>query len=326
MKRLELHLSKAKRVGIVGHRKPDGDCIGACLALQHYLEQRYPRLTVMAFLEEIPTAFTCVEGIEKLQTKLPKDPSFDLMISVDCSDQTRHGRFYELFASAGLRVNIDHHISNLQFGDINEVQPQVSATCELLYELMDPQAVDSQTAMALYLGIAHDTGVFRYSNTSRRTLQIAGELIAYGFPFYDLIDRTFYQRTWTQNRLMGAVLSNSQCYFGGQLMISYADAGVFTQLGAALTDTDGIVEQLRITEGVRVAVAFFETQDGSYKVSLRATDDTDVAAVAVKYGGGGHRKAAGFTSRLAAQELIRVLTEEFSVLWRLQTEKTAAAK
>lgn len=315
MKLLDSQFMQAERVGVVGHVKPDGDCIGACLALYHYLHNRYPKLKVMVFLEEVPEVFQFLEGANQIFTEPPEDSGFDIFISVDCSDQSRHGKFFDLFEHAKLRVNIDHHISNLQFGDINEVRQDVSASCEVLYELFNPEGIDRKTAMALYLGIVHDTGMFRYSNTSRRTLEIAGDLISYGFPFYDLIDKTFYQKTWVQNRLMGCVVANSSCYLDGQLIISYADGKLFEELQAGLSDTEGIIEHLRTTKGVRVAVAFFETKDHQFKVSLRATDDTDVSAIALKYGGGGHKKAAGFTSGLKPQALIETLTNEFSGLW-----------
>lgn len=304
-------LENAKSIGIAGHLRPDGDCVGACLSWCQYIEKAFPRARVQVFLERIPEVFLFLKKSGEVITDYPefKEP-FDVFFSLDCSDPERLGRAGEYFRTAACKVNIDHHISNSIFGDFNYVEPQRSATCEVLYELMEPDLISCSIAEALYVGIIHDTGVFHHNSTSRRTLEIAGELISYDIPFSDIIDDTFYRKTLIQNKLLGTCLVRSRLLEDGKIIASYTTCEDMEKYNAVASDLEGIVNQLRITSGVEAAIFLHELEKGVYKASMRANTDIDLACTALKFGGGGHKMAAGCTIEGSVDSILEKLVEE----------------
>jgi phosphoesterase RecJ-like protein len=180
-------------------------------------------------------------------------------------------------------------------GDVNYVKPEASSTSELIYELMEEESVDEDIAKAVYIGIIHDTGIFQYSNTSPNTLRIAAKLIEYGFDFPTIIDETFYEKTYTQNQLLGRALLESIIFMDGRCIVSCIDKKTLDFYNATSKDLEGIVSQLRIIKGVECAVFMYEIGTLEYKVSLRSCKYIDVAKVASYFGGGGHIRAAGCT-------------------------------
>ena len=188
----------AKRIGISGHIRPDGDCVGSCLALYQYLRKCMPDSEVKVYLEQPADIFREIEGFSLICSEFPDEQPFDVYFALDCA-QDRLGGAEKYFAQAAKKINIDHHISNPGCGDVNYVMPKVGSTCELIYDLMDKEQLDKGMAMAIYIGMIHDTGVFQYSNTTPDTLRKAAELIRFGFDFPRLIEETFYQKTYAQS-------------------------------------------------------------------------------------------------------------------------------
>ena len=184
----------ANRIGISGHIRPDGDCVGAVLGLKQYLGKCLPDAQIKVFLERPSDIFREIDGFEEINSDFPEEEAFDVYFALDCGAE-RLGGAEKYYRTAAKKINIDHHISNTGTGDLNYIQPQVGSTCELLYDLMEPEYLDSNIAMALYIGIIHDTGVFQYSNTTPATLEKGAKLISYGFDFPRLIQETFYQKT-----------------------------------------------------------------------------------------------------------------------------------
>lgn len=283
----------AKSIVVSGHIRPDGDCIGSCLAMYLYLKKALPESKVKVFLEEPPQVFECIRGFDEIDDTYIVDGNADVFIALDC-EKSRLGESEEIFDNAKKRINIDHHVSNERgSGDINYVIPGVSSTAELVYDLIDKQYMDEEIAKAVYVGIVHDTGIFKYSNTSPKTLRIAAELIEYGFDFPDMIDRTFYEKTYAQNQLLGRALLESIIFMDGKCIVSAIDKKTLDFYNASSKDLDGIVNQLRITKGVECAIFMYETGNLEYKVSLRSCKYVDVSKVAAFFGGGGHVRAAG---------------------------------
>ncbi len=283
----------AKKIFISGHVRPDGDCTGSCLAMYLYLKKALPHADVTVALEEPSSVFACIKGFEQIDSTYVVDGEVDVFIALDC-EKSRLGGAEEIFANAGKRINIDHHISNERgCGDINYVIPGFSSTAELVYNLFDKQYMDEEIAKAVYIGIAHDTGVFKYSNTSPETLRIAAELIEYGFDFPAVIDETFYEKTYAQNQLLGRALLESIMFMGGKCIVSAIDKKTLDFYSATSKDLEGIVNQLRVTKGVECAIFMYETGNLEYKVSLRSCKYVDVSKVAAFFGGGGHVRAAG---------------------------------
>ncbi len=311
-------ISSEQTIGISGHIKPDGDCFGSTMALYCYLKQEFPDRQIDLYLEMIPNSFRFfsftdeIKTKEKMEGKLESLPSYDLFISLDCGSPDRLGFVEGLLKKAKHTVNIDHHISNTSFGEVNHVVAHASSTCEVLFDLFDEDKLTDEIAKALYLGIVHDTGVFKYSNTSRHTMEIAGKLMEKGIPFSQIIDETFYEKSYTQNLLIGKCVLDSTLFLDGQVIATHLEQSTIEEYGADPAELEGIVDQLRITSGIDVAIFIHETVDGEYKVSLRANnrDVVDVSKIAVHFGGGGHVKAAGCTMKGTYQEIYDKLLEQ----------------
>ena len=307
-------VKEAKTIGISGHVRPDGDCVGSVMGLYLYLKKLCKDARIQVMIEEPADIFHCISGVSEISSDFqPVTEQFDVFIALDC-EKSRLGEAEKFFDSAKKTVNIDHHISNAAgCGDVNYVVPTASSASELVYQVMeDKSAIDEEIAKALYIGIIHDTGVFQYSNTSPQTLEIAAKLIGYGFDFPKLIDRTFYEKTFVQNRIMGQVLTESRLYLGGKCIVGVADIAMMEKYRANTKDLDGIVSQLRNTKGVECALFLYEMKEKEYKASLRASGDVDMAKVASCFGGGGHVKAAGVTMQGDVQEIIEKLIAEIA--------------
>ncbi len=288
--------SKAGRIGISGHIRPDGDCVGAVLALQQYLRKCLPDAKVKVFLEKPAEIFKELKGFDEICSDFPEEQPFDVFFALDCGAE-RLGGAEKYFRAAKKRINIDHHVSNPGTGDLNEVRPKVGSVCEVLYDLMDLEMLDEELAKALYIGIIHDTGVFQYSNTTPRTLQKGAKLISYGFDFPRLIQETFYSKTYMQAQIMGRALMESIRFLDGSCIVSAVDKKTMDFYGAEAKDMEGIVNQLRNIKGISCAIFMYQTGTQEYKVSLRSDECVDVARVASFFGGGGHARAAGCTMR-----------------------------
>lgn len=282
----------AETIGISGHVRPDGDCVGSVMGLYLYLKKALPDAHIDVYLEQPADIFGCIQDIDAIRSDFKTDIKYDVFLALDCNAE-RLGDAEPIYENAKKRINIDHHVSNAGCGDINVIEPERSSTCELLYELMEEDKIDVETAKALYIGMIHDTGVFKYSNTSPRTLQIAADLIKFGFDFPKLIDETFYEKTYVQTQIMGRAILESIRFLNGRCIVSMVDKKTMNFYQAGPKDLDGIINQLRIVKGVECAVFMYEVEPMGYKVSLRSNGGVDVAAIAVKFGGGGHVRAAG---------------------------------
>lgn len=302
---LDQILKNAKNVGITGHVRPDGDCTGSTLALYNYIRTNYPKTCPKLFLEETDPAFNYLKGIDEILHEPVKDAGFDVFFVLDCATQDRIKPFIDMFNAAAKTVCIDHHVTNEGiFADINEIQPDASSTCEVLYGLLDESRINRDIAECLYTGIIHDTGVFKYECTSEKTLNIAGRLINYGFDFTSIIDNSFYARTFEASKALGIALSKSVLFDDGFGIYSILTPDEVKEVNAAPSDLGGIVEQLRLTAGVEIAALIY-SGDGAKKISLRSKKTVDVSGLAAKYGGGGHVRAAGFTSFKGYDEILK---------------------
>ncbi len=305
---LDQEIKGAKRIGIAGHIRPDGDCVGSCLGLGLYLRENYPELeAVDIHLESVPEKFRVLEGTETICTSCP-EKTYDVFFSLDCGDIGRLGNAAEYLKTAGKVICVDHHISNHGFGDVQFIEPAASSTSELIYLLLDDAKLSVSAAKALYMGIAHDTGVFQYSCTSRRTMEIAGKLMEKGFDFNELLDQTFFQKTYLQNQILGRALLESMLLMDGKCIISALRKKDLDFYGVTSEDLDGIVSQLRNTTGVEVAIFLYETAIQEFKVSLRSNGKVDVSRVASYFGGGGHVRAAGCTMQGSVYDVLNNLT------------------
>ncbi len=291
---LDLELKDVKSVAIAGHVRPDGDCIGSCMALYHYITDNYKDVAVNVFLEEVPSKFYYIDKADKvIKHSITSAYTADLFISIDCGDKERLGFAACLLDRVKKSLNIDHHISNTNFADVNWINPDASAACEILCEIFPEELIGYNTAVALFTGIIHDTGVFKYSNTTRSTFNAAGMLVSKGVPSTDIINESFYQKTYIQNQILGRALLESIMFYDKKCIFTVVSQKDMDFYGVSSADLDGIVNQLVITEGVELAIFMYETDVHQYKVSLRSNKYIDVSKVASQFGGGGHVRAAG---------------------------------
>jgi len=301
-------LAQVKTVAIAGHTRPDGDCTGSCMALYNYIINNYKETKVDVYLEPIAGAYKVIKNTQAIKSSYDEEISYDLFIALDSSELKRLEGAGKYFISASKTICIDHHISNNGFADENHIVPESSSTCEVLYDLLEDQKVNLDIAEALYIGILSDTGCFRHSNTSGKTLNTVGRLISKGVRFSMLIDEVFYQKTFMQNQLLGRCLIESMLLLDGRCIVSVVSKEILDFYRAGSKDLEGVIDQLRVTKGVEAAVLLTETGPFSYKISMRSNGAVDVNKVASYYGGGGHILAAGSQMTGSKHDVINNLT------------------
>lgn len=301
-------LKDVKSVGITGHIRPDGDCTGSVLALYNYILENMPEIDVDLYLEQPGSEFYYLKNIDKIKN-IPEDKKYDVFFVLDCSSLDRIEPFISCFNNASKTVCIDHHVSNTGFTDLSKIEPQASSACEVLYGTMDADKISRNVAECIYTGIIHDTGVFKYSCTSKKTMEIAGEMMEKGIDYSDIIDNTFYKKTYVQNQILGRALLESVLFYDGKCIFTTVTMDEMEFYGVTGRELGGIVEQLRLTDGVEVAIFLYQTGEEEYKVSLRSKKKIDVAAIATQFGGGGHVRAAGYTAKGSVYQIINSIGE-----------------
>lgn len=286
-------VEQAQTVAILGHVRPDGDCIGSALGLLNYLQEQYPQKTIQVYLEKPAKKFSYLLHFDSISQELDPELVYDLCICLDSGDVERLGPYAVYLEHAKESICLDHHITNGGFAKVNVVEAQVSSTCEVLYGFLDDDKISRATAECFYTGIIHDTNVFKNSNTSAKTMEVAGRMMTKGINFGKIIDDSFFHKTYVQNQILGRALLESITILQGACIFSAVRLKDMEFYGVDCSDLDGIVDQLRVTEGVECAIFLHETENHVYKVSMRSNNYVDVSAIAAYFGGGGHIRAAG---------------------------------
>ncbi|MBR5650539.1 DHH family phosphoesterase [Pseudobutyrivibrio sp.] len=314
-------ISNSKTIAISGHIRPDGDCVGSCMAVYNYIATYFPEVDVHVYLDPIPNIFKFLKNTDKIEDihTLSEDTVFDLYIALDCSEGSRLGDACAFFEKATHTVCIDHHMTNGGFAEFSYIIPDDSSTCELVYNQFGKDKITKDIAECLYLGIIHDTGVFQYSCTTEATMAAAGFLMTKGIDYPKICTDTYYAKTMIQNKMLGTALLNCKTFDDGKIIAAVITAEDMAEYGAQSKHLEGIVQQLRDTTGVEVAVFLYELEDGDFKGSTRATGDVDLTVITGKYGGGGHKKAAGFSVNTKEPwtiiaEIVEMIEEQFKQL------------
>lgn len=299
-------LNGARTVGISGHERPDGDSIGSCMAAALYIRKAMPGARVDVFCQELPASLKKnIPGSDTVISDGRSDVAgYDCFIAIDTGKE-RLAEAEQHFDRAAKTINIDHHISNHGTGTVNCIDPAASSACEVLYGLLDPSLLDRDIARCLYIGMVTDSGVFRYSNTSRRTMEIAGKLLEYCPDFPEIVSEVFFEKSFLQQKVIGRVLNNCKEMAGGRLIAGLLSYGEMQEMGADQNDLDGLSAQLNLTTGAEAAVFISGLDEERYRASLRSGKNVDVAAVSAAFGGGGHTRAAGFSFTGDPEEVIR---------------------
>ena len=306
-------LNGKKSVALGGHIRPDGDCVGSCMGLYLYLREQYPQIETDVYLEYIPQSYRFIRNTEDVRSEIRQGQIYDLFICLDCGDEERLGFSAPLFADALQTCCIDHHASNRSFADYNEIVADASSTSELVYHLLDKEKISRSCAEALYMGIAHDTGVFRYSCTRPETMEAAAELLRKGINGSEIIEKTFYEKTYVQNQLLGLALLESILILDKRCIVTWITKKNMAFFKALPSDMDGIVNQLKQTKDMEVALFLYETETQLFKVSLRSRDKVDVSKIATYFGGGGHVKAAGFTMAGTVHDVVNNVSHQIAL-------------
>lgn len=312
MTNLDVFLAEADTIAIAGHVRPDGDCVGSCLATYNYIKTYYPHAKVDLYLEPIPNIFKFMKRSEEIQSEWPDDRSYELFVAQDCGDTSRLGNAAKYFETAAHTICVDHHVSNQSFAEHNYIFPDASSTSELIFELLPYERIDREIAECIYTGIIHDTGVFQYSSTSRRTMEIAGKLMEKGIDFSRIVDETFFTKTYNQNQIMGLALVKSKLHLNGACISSVITKEEMKEYDVLPKHLDGIVSQLRVTKDVEAAIFLYELLDGEFKISTRSKNLVDLSQIAVKYGGGGHKRAAGFSMKGEPEQIVRTIVADIA--------------
>lgn len=288
-------LEGANTIAIAGHTNPDGDAIGACLALGLSLQKIGK--TPVILLENYAAKYDVIPGKEMILEETAYDSlSPDVFVALDCGDQERLGKAASVFERAGISMNLDHHPSNRHFGMYHYVDDKASSTSEIIYRLLDcGLPLEKDIASGLYAGLIYDTGGFRHTSTGVETMRIAGDLLSYGIPFNDIYFRFFDSRSFSELKIMGRALTNAQSYFDGKVVCSTITTQEIADCKGTNQELDSVINYLNGVEGTAVVCFLYEKGEQEVKASFRGKEGYDVCALSLQFGGGGHIKAAGCT-------------------------------
>jgi len=303
-----------KEVLILGHIKPDGDCVGSTMGLYHYLKVVRPELSMTVCLQPYSDSFCFLKDIDQVvpMAEIDLNQEYDLCISCDASDKKRLGEAVALFDQAKLRITIDHHITNTGMAEIDYIRGGLSSCSEAICELVDMDKVNLACAECLYLGIVHDSGVFRFNTTTLATMTYAGQLMEKGVDQNRIIDETYFARKYSQTLITGYAMEQAKLALDGKAIYSSVNLSDIDRCGADSRDLNGIIDQLRVVQGVEAAMFIYEQDNGNHKVSLRSNGDVNVSSICAELGGGGHVRAAGCESDLPLEELVKLILQKIA--------------
>ena len=278
------------------HVNPEGDAIGSILALGLALKGLGKRVKVLN-QDPTPEVLSFLPGAEEIIHQAPKNVSFDVALALDCGDKGRLGEEFGKVKKIGKIINIDHHVSNRQFGDINLVDPTASSAAEILYDLLRhiPAKLTPAVAENIYTGILTDTGSFHYSNTSPKTFSVARSCLQAGVDPWKVAEKVFENQPLARLRLLPLVLATLEVEGGGRIPYVVVTQKMIEEAGASAALTEEFINFPRSVKGSEVALLFREVSPEKYRVSLRSRGSVDVARIAAEFQGGGHPQAAGCT-------------------------------
>lgn len=301
-------IEKAKSIYLASHVQPDGDNIGSLLALGLALKKMNKNVFMLK-TDNIPKDFMFLPNIDLIKEYDESD--IDLFIALDSSDEERLGSNKELLQKANNIINIDHHLSNTNFGDINIVDSYAAATCEIVFKLIKKMGIeiDKDIATCLFTGISTDTGSFMYENANEETHLIAAELIRIGIDKQEININIWQNKSLINTKLFIKTLETLKTYFDDKVAIVEVTRDNLRSIGASMEDSEGVVSFVRDIEGVEVSIMLKEFEENEIKVSMRSKRYVDVSKVCSLFGGGGHKKAAGCTINSNLKEAKKDLIE-----------------
>jgi phosphoesterase RecJ-like protein len=312
MDRIVQEIKTAQTIVVMSHVDPDGDAIGSLLAMGLALVKLGKPVTLYN-ASRIPAVYRFLPGVERITDRLAPPDAYALALVLDCGDIARVGEEWPAVARIRTVVNLDHHVSNTGFGHLQLIDTRACATAEIVHNLIRALGVpfDRDMATAVYTGILTDTGSFRFSNTTAAAFAIGREMIEAGADPYNVARHVFGTYSLGRIKLLNYALNSIELSRNGKLSIMTITRGMFAETGTQHEDADGMINYARRIEDIRVAALIQEEANGRaapagaarYHVSLRSDGSVDVAAIAMRFGGGGHPTAAGFQSDAPLEEI-----------------------
>jgi len=297
----------ANHIVIISHRHPDADTIGANIFMRIVLENNFQKKVTSVCADPLPETLLFMKGNYVIQSEMPKD--YDCIITVDCSTKEQTKFPNEMDGKITV-INIDHHATNTMYGDINIVDPHAASTTEMLYTIFENFELkySRHAATCLLAGIYNDTGSFMHSNTQKNTYIAAGELQSKGADITTIVKNLFKTQSIEQLKLWGKVLSNARLNGKGTL-VSKISTDEFDETNASPRELAGVISYLNCVPESKMTMLLSEDLNGNVQGSMRAgNEDIDVSSLCEQFGGGGHKKAAGFTipGKIVSQEFWRI--------------------
>ncbi|HZD87667.1 MAG TPA: bifunctional oligoribonuclease/PAP phosphatase NrnA [Gaiellaceae bacterium] len=309
-------LRRNERFLVVTHENPDGDALGSLLAATVAL-RRLGKDVVMYLAGDTPLPREYgFMPLDDLVREPPADAGERVLLAVDCAKEERIGDPAAV-GRAPLVLDVDHHHDNTRFGDVNLIVADASSTGEVLRDVIGELglALTPDLAEPLYIALVTDTGRFQYANTTPKALRLAAELVDAGADIHAVFQRVYESVEFAKLKLLARVLERAQVLEGGRVVLSHLLRTDFAEVGAAEPYAEGLIDTLRAVEGAELAVLIREpprTDGPVHRVSLRASiDELDVSVIARRFGGGGHRQAAGFSSDAPLEEIVEGIRQGF---------------
>jgi phosphoesterase RecJ-like protein len=301
VRRAAATLTGASRVALACHVDPDADALGSMIGLSNHLRAMGKR-TVCSFPNdpfEAPRWVQMLPGNEALVPpgEFPERPG--VMVTCDVASMDRLATLARPATRAQALIWIDHHVTNEGLGTISLVDPHASSTCELVWGLIREMGVEpsAETATCIYAGLVTDTGRFQYQAVRPETLRLAAELREFPFDHAGLVQALYEDNSVAYLKLLGVALERVRLEPEADLVWSYLTRADLEEAGVHAAETDDLIDVLRTAREADVAAVIKQRRDGGFKVSMRSRGRHDVASVAAAFGGGGHRLAAGYTSK-----------------------------
>ena len=302
-------LEKSENVLLATHTKPDGDALGSLIALGLSLMARKKRVTLYNE-SATPAVYRFLPKVDLITSELGDPAAYDTAVILDCSDLGRVGSQAAVIGAVPTVINIDHHVTNNQFGDHQLIDTKASSTAEIVYRLIGELGtpITPTIAYAIYTGILTDTGSFRFQNTTEEAFAICTEMIKAGVEPFRVASHVYGTYTLGRVRLLNMVLDSIEVSANGKLSLMAITQSMLQKTGTQPSDVTGLIDYARQIEDVKVAVLIQETFNfdvppvggerqyhNRFQVSLRSDGTVDVSTIATMFGGGGHKSAAGFS-------------------------------
>lgn len=304
-------LKSGRRFLLTTHKDPDGDGIGSMLALGRSLSM--VKKEVVLFAEEpLPPPYDLLKGAEGVADRVEAKEDFDAVIALDCAEESRLGNLNGCLAHRKLLINIDHHETNDFFGDLNLVDPGSSSTGEVVFGILKQTnlPIDFEVAENLFVAIQTDTGSFRYSNATPSAFKAAAELMEYGVKPWEVSQKIMDHYPQSRLSLLQLALDTVEFHHQGRIGLMTLSSDLYDKAHADRVDGERFVDYPRYVEGVEMAVLIRQIGEDNYKFSLRSNDQLNVGKLALKFGGGGHARAAGFEAHGSLESLKKDFLEE----------------